>query len=135
MNRTTLSGYGVVTLALAIASVPLAAQLTLSTIRGTAADPSGAVVAGAEITVLNLQTNERRTVKTNENGDFEKRGYFSEIPLRRANPKLFLVAPVFSFHDSTEQILRCVDPRVEVWKRAVNEDWRCGITVLSRKRL
>src|SRR5436190_6289112 len=49
----------------------LMAQLTLSTIRGTAADPSGAVITGAEITVINLQTNEKRTVKTNENGDFE----------------------------------------------------------------
>jgi len=30
-------------------------QLTLSTVRGTAADPTGAVIAGAEITVVNQQ--------------------------------------------------------------------------------
>jgi len=47
------------------------AQLTLSTVRGTATDPSGAVISGAEVAVVNLQTNEKRTVKTNENGDFE----------------------------------------------------------------
>ncbi len=49
----------------------LSAQLTLSTVRGTAADPTGAVIAGAEITVVNQQTNEKRTVTTNGNGDYE----------------------------------------------------------------
>src|ERR1051326_1302604 len=49
----------------------LMAQLTLSTIRGTAMDPTGAVIAGANITVVNLRTNEKRVVTTNENGDFE----------------------------------------------------------------
>ena len=49
----------------------LMAQLTLSTIRGTATDPSGAAVANTEVTVTNLETNEKRTVVTNDKGDFE----------------------------------------------------------------
>src|SRR5262245_66613782 len=49
----------------------LTAQVTLSTIRGTASDPSGAVIAGADVTVVNLQTNEKRSGKTNDNGDYE----------------------------------------------------------------
>lgn len=49
----------------------LMAQLTLSTIRGTATDPSGAVVAGAEITLVNLETNFQRSVPTSDSGDFE----------------------------------------------------------------
>jgi len=58
--------------AVAVAGVgSLAAQLTVSTIRGTAKDPTGAVVAGAEITIVNLGTNLQRVVVTNENGDFE----------------------------------------------------------------
>ncbi|MCC6391303.1 MAG: TonB-dependent receptor [Bryobacterales bacterium] len=58
----------------------LTAQITLSTIRGTAADPSGAVVTEARIALINTDTSERREVRTNSNGDFEipglKRGVY-----------------------------------------------------------
>lgn len=50
---------------------PLFGQLSLSTIRGTAKDPTGALVANAEITVVSLETNFKRVTNTNENGDFE----------------------------------------------------------------
>jgi hypothetical protein len=46
-------------------------QLTLSTIRGVATDPTGAVVSDVAITVTNLETNARREVKTAASGDFE----------------------------------------------------------------
>jgi hypothetical protein len=46
-------------------------QLTVSTLRGTATDQTGAVVTGAEIKVVAATTNFTRTVTTNENGDFE----------------------------------------------------------------
>jgi hypothetical protein len=46
-------------------------QLTVSTIRGTATDASGAAVTGASITLVNLGTNVQRSAVTNENGDFE----------------------------------------------------------------
>jgi carboxypeptidase family protein/TonB-dependent receptor-like protein len=49
----------------------LSAQLTVSTIRGTAKDPTGAAVVGAAITVVNLGTNIQRAVVTNTDGDFE----------------------------------------------------------------
>src|SRR5262245_3844181 len=54
-----------------LACAILSAQLTLSTIRGTTADPSGAIIAGAEINAVNLETNEKRTVTSNQSGDFE----------------------------------------------------------------
>jgi hypothetical protein len=46
-------------------------QITLSTIRGTATDPSGAVIAEAAIVVSNSETAARREVNTDENGNFE----------------------------------------------------------------
>jgi outer membrane receptor protein involved in Fe transport len=49
----------------------LYAQVTLSTIRGTTSDPSGGVVTGAAIEILNLETNAKRQVATGESGDFE----------------------------------------------------------------
>jgi hypothetical protein len=73
-----------------------------------------------------------RVIRHNENGDFERRGYFSEVRLNRRQPRIYLVSPVFSFHDSTESLLRYLDPGLEVWKISINEDWRSGVRVLRR---
>ncbi|MEK7405723.1 MAG: carboxypeptidase regulatory-like domain-containing protein [Acidobacteriota bacterium] len=43
----------------------------MSTLRGTASDATGAVVVGAEVVAVSLETNLKRTAKTNENGDYE----------------------------------------------------------------
>jgi hypothetical protein len=75
-----------------------------------------------------------RVVRHNSNGDFKRRGYFSEIKLNRQPPKIFLVSPVFSFHDSTESLLRFLNPEIEIWKVSINEDWRCGVRILRRVR-
>jgi len=47
------------------------AQTSLATVRGTVADPTGAVVVAADISLTNVETNLKRATKTNENGDFE----------------------------------------------------------------
>jgi hypothetical protein len=73
-----------------------------------------------------------RVIQHNENGDFERRGYFSEVRLTRQRPRICLVAPVFSFHDTTELLLRYLEPDLEVWKISINEDWRCGIRIVRR---
>jgi hypothetical protein len=73
-----------------------------------------------------------RVIQHNNNGDFERRGYFSELHLNRQCPKIYLISPVFSYHDSTELLLRYLDPSLEVSKISINEDWRSGIRVLRR---
>jgi hypothetical protein len=73
-----------------------------------------------------------RVIQHNENADFERRGYFSEIRLSRRHPRIYLVSPVFSFHDTTELLLRYLEPDLEVWKISVNEDWRSGVKILRR---
>lgn len=47
------------------------AQTTVSTIRGSATDPSGAAVPHAQIEIIDLDTNIRRAVPSNDNGEFE----------------------------------------------------------------
>jgi hypothetical protein len=76
-----------------------------------------------------------RVVRHNSDGDFIRRGYFSGMSLNRARPRIYLVAPVFSFHDSTERLVSYFDRDVEVWKIAINEDWRSGVKILRRTRL
>jgi hypothetical protein len=73
-----------------------------------------------------------RVIQHNQNGDFERRGYFSEVLLNRKLPKIYLVSPVFSYHDSTEFLLRYLSSDLEVWKISINEDWRCGVKVMRR---
>ncbi len=54
-----------------LALVPGAlAQMTTSTLTGTVADPSGAAIPGARISVQNLGTNNVRTVEANSSGAY-----------------------------------------------------------------
>jgi hypothetical protein len=73
-----------------------------------------------------------RVVTHCRRGDFERRGYFSGISLSRRPPRIYLVAPVFGFHDSTEVLLEFLKSGLEVWKIGINEDWRSGVKVLHR---
>ena len=73
-----------------------------------------------------------RVVEHNRNGDFERRGYFSEVRLNRSHPLIYLIAPVFSFHDTTELLLGYLDPDMEITKISINEDWRCGVKIVRR---
>jgi hypothetical protein len=75
-----------------------------------------------------------RVIEHNRNGDFIRRGYFSEICLNRRPPSVYLVAPVFSFHDTTELLLRYLDPTLEIHKIAINENWRSGVKIFNRMR-
>ena len=62
-----------VLLACAIAAIgaSLFAQTTVSTIRGSVTDPSGAAVAGASIEITDLGTGVRRSVPSSATGEFE----------------------------------------------------------------
>jgi hypothetical protein len=72
-----------------ILTMNLWAQLTVSTLRGTATDPAGAVVVNAHIAVVQLATNLTREINTNANGDFEI------LDLPRGQYRLTATAPGF----------------------------------------
>ena len=42
-----------------------------ATVQGTVQDPSGAVIAGAEVTVLRIGASEVKTIKTDAKGHYE----------------------------------------------------------------
>jgi hypothetical protein len=68
-------------------------------------------------------------------GDFHRRGYFEGLRLSGAPPLLYLVAPLFRFHETTAQIAAFIDKRVPLYRIGINEDWRKGVRVLLRERL
>ncbi|NWG13537.1 MAG: hypothetical protein HXY20_08395 [Acidobacteria bacterium] len=76
-----------------------------------------------------------RVIRHNLLGDFQKRGYFSEAGLNRRWPKIYLISPVFSFHDTTEKVISFVDRHIDIWKVAINDDWRCGVRILERTQV
>jgi hypothetical protein len=67
-----------------------------------------------------------------ERGQFQKYGYFPDIEIATAPPLLYLVAPAFRFHSSTNQILRYLDPSIEILQVGINDAWRKGLKVLFR---
>ena len=58
-------------LGLLACSLPSLAQTSFSTLRGAVKDPSGTAVTEVDISVVHLETNLRRSTRTNENGDYE----------------------------------------------------------------
>jgi len=77
MNRQycSITTAGLFLLAFLALTVSLSAQVgTEGVILGVVKDASGAVVAGAEVTATNLDTNLKRSATTDSGGNFEIRG-------------------------------------------------------------
>lgn len=68
-----------------------------------------------------------------ERGQFRSCGYFPGMELAPDPPLLYLVAPAFRFHSTTDSIIRYFDPSIEVIKVGLNQSWREGIKVLFRR--
>jgi hypothetical protein len=67
-------------------------------------------------------------------GEFTARGYFPGVPLTGQPPRLFLVAPAFEFHPTTETILRFLSPEIEVERIGLAVEWRERLRVVLRAR-
>ena len=67
--------------------------------------------------------------------DFQRRGYFEGLSLIDAPPLLYLVAPLFRFHETTKLLASLIHERVPVYRIGINEDWRNGVKVLLRERM
>jgi hypothetical protein len=67
--------------------------------------------------------------------DFQRRGYFEGVDLSGDAPLLYLVAPLFRFHATTNLLAGSISKRVPVFRVAINEDWRGGLRVLLCERL
>src|SRR6187549_1013817 len=57
--------------ALVFLAISAPAQLTTSIIRGHVSDSSGAAIVGAQLKIVNVETNVERSVTTNQDGDYE----------------------------------------------------------------
>ncbi len=67
-------------------------------------------------------------------GEFQRYGYFGDVRLAEAAPRLFMVAPALRIHPAVEVVLGYLSPRVEWVLVAVDERWRAKVKVVWRKR-
>ena len=68
-----------------------------------------------------------------QRGEFQRFGYFPGRELSAEPPLLYLVAPAFHLHPTTDTLLRYVAPEIEVCAVGVDERWRDGLRVVFRK--
>ena len=67
-------------------------------------------------------------------GEFTRFGYFAGRELSAEKPLLFLVAPAFHVHPSTDILLRYINPEIEWEFVGIDERWRENVKVVFRKR-
>lgn len=65
-------------------------------------------------------------------GDFQRNGYFVGVEIDPKPPLVWLVAPAFRFHSTTEILQKYLSPEIHVTRIGINENWRRGIKVLFR---
>ena len=73
-----------------------------------------------------------RVRKHLEAGDFERQGYFRGHLIRRALPRILLVAPALEFHSTTEVILSALNREIHITRLGLASDWRKGLRVMFR---
>src|SRR2546428_711467 len=69
-SKQSLFAILVLLCALMLSNTPAAAQTVTGTISGTIVDPSGAVISGASVTLLDERTGDTRKATTNGEGRF-----------------------------------------------------------------
>jgi hypothetical protein len=71
----------------------------------------------------------------NDHSQFAESGYFADLEIANSPPLLYMVCPAFRFHSTFGQMVRYLDPSVEVIQVGLNDGWREGVKVLFRRRL
>jgi Carboxypeptidase regulatory-like domain/TonB dependent receptor len=70
MRIRVLLGFSLALLTILSTNLPAHAQSTYGSISGAVTDPSGAAIAGADVTLTNVSTSEKRTQQSGANGLF-----------------------------------------------------------------
>jgi hypothetical protein len=103
------------------------------------------VTRSGRLAILELKANEHihlplqaaaywlRIRRHLEEGDFSRLGYFPGITLQSAPPLVYLVAPALRFHPTTDTLLHCLSPQLEVIRVGITENWRRGLSVIMRQ--
>jgi hypothetical protein len=103
------------------------------------------VTRSSRLAIVELKTNEHmhlplqaaaywlRIRRHLEQGDFSRLGYFPGFALQLAPPLVYLVAPALRFHPTTDTLLHCLSPELEIVRVGIAENWRQRLSVIMRQ--
>lgn len=103
------------------------------------------VTRGGRLAVIELKLHEEinlplqgldywlRVKWLNERGQFQEFGYFPGVELLKTPPLLYLVCPALRFHSTFGEMIRYLDPSVEVVQVGLDDRWRDRVKVLFRR--
>ncbi|MGH9757556.1 MAG: hypothetical protein ACRD4M_07440 [Candidatus Acidiferrales bacterium] len=75
----------------------------------------------------------QRVRRHQNQGNFERFGYFAGKQLDPAPPLVWLVTPGLRFHPSADILLKYLAPEIRVTRIGINENWRRGVKVVLRQ--
>jgi hypothetical protein len=125
---------------------PLYAQFRASQTRSTSARPVDllALRCDGRLVVIELKVSEdrehvlqganywRRVEAHRRWGNLARAQLFGDAVISDEPPLVYLVAPTLRFHRAFGTLAHAIDPRIELYRFDLNEDWRAGVRVTRR---
>lgn len=68
-------------------------------------------------------------------GNIEKSKLFGDKEISDEPPLVYLAAPLLSFHRKFRTLAKMFDPRIEIYRFDLNEDWRSGVKTARRMKV
>lgn len=68
-------------------------------------------------------------------GNLARARLFGDAEIADTSPLVYLVAPTLRFHRAFQILAQSIDPRIEIYRFDINEDWRTGVRVMRREIL
>jgi hypothetical protein len=68
-------------------------------------------------------------------GNLARAQLFADASIADEPSLVYLVAPTLSFHRAFAALARTINPRIEIYRFDLNEDWRAGVRVMRRVTL
>lgn len=77
----------------------------------------------------------RRVEAHRRAGNLTRARLFGDAAIADRPPLVYLVAPTLRFHRAFQLLAQTIDPRIELYRFDINEDWRAGVRVMRREIL
>jgi hypothetical protein len=77
----------------------------------------------------------RRVEAHRRRGHISRAKLFGDRKIRDEPPLIYLVAPTLRVHPAFKALARSIDPKIEIYRFDINEDWRSGVRVMRRMRV
>lgn len=74
----------------------------------------------------------RRVEAQRRHGRLARARLFGDAIIADQPPLVYLVAPLLRFHRAVNTLARDLNPRIEIFRFDINEDWRAGVRVSRR---